>query len=132
LRQRPKLATEFTGSAVPARWSAPSHAVRQDTFSVPMIVVDLAGPACSAHPASVPVASLIGAIMPRSEPGTYVTDLTHFDGALDPGSNAPAAAKRLAKFFDDLVRVASREIIGTIRTDVRCFKKPARRPCGGK
>lgn len=70
--------------------------------------------------------------MPRAEPGTYVTDLTHFDGALDPASNAPAAAKRLAKFFDELVRVASRESLGTIRTDVRCFKKPARRACSGK
>ena len=70
--------------------------------------------------------------MPRAEPGTYVTDLTHFDGALDPGSNAPAPAKKLAKFFDELVRVASRESLGTIRTDVRCFKKPARRSCPGK
>lgn len=76
--------------------------------------------------------ALNGAAMHRAEPRTYVTDLTHFDGALDPGSNAPAPAKRLAKFFDEVVRVASREALGTIRTDVRCFKKPARRPCSGR
>ena len=70
--------------------------------------------------------------MPRAEPATYVTDLTHFDGALDPGSNAPAPAKKLAKFFDELVRVASRESLGTIRTDVHCFKKPAKRACSGR
>ncbi len=70
--------------------------------------------------------------MSRTEPSTYVTDLTHFDGVLDPASTAPAPAKRLAKFLDELVRVASREILGTIRTDVCCFKKPRRRPCPGR
>ncbi len=70
--------------------------------------------------------------MPRAKPATYVTNLTHFEGALEPGSNAPAPAKKLAKFFDELVRIASRESLGTIRTDVRCFTKPARRACSGR
>ena len=70
--------------------------------------------------------------MSRAEPGTYVTDLTHFDGVLAPASTAPAPAKRLAAFLTELVRVATRERIGTVRTDVRCFKKPARRACTGK
>jgi hypothetical protein len=70
--------------------------------------------------------------MPSAAPATYVTNLTHFEGALDPASAAPAAARKLALFFDDLVRIASRESLGAIRTDVRCFKRPGRRPCPGK
>jgi hypothetical protein len=63
----------------------------------------------------------------------YVTDLTHFDGVLDPGSTAPAPARRLAKFLTEIVRVASRETDnGSIATDVRCFKKPKRRACPGR
>lgn len=70
--------------------------------------------------------------MPRAEPATYVTDLTHFDGLLDPSSTAPKPAKRLAAFLSDLVQIASRERLGAICTDVRCFKRPGRRPCPGK
>jgi hypothetical protein len=70
--------------------------------------------------------------MPRAKPATYVTDLTHFDGVLDPPSTAPTPAKRLAAFLTEVVRIATRERLGAICTDVRCFKKPGRRPCPGK
>lgn len=70
--------------------------------------------------------------MPKAEPATYVTDLTHFDGVLDPSSTAPTPAKRLAAFLTEVVRIATRERLGAICTDVRCFKKPGRRPCPGK
>lgn len=52
-------------------------------------------------------------------PKSYVTDLTHFDGVLAPGSKAPAPAKKLARFLAAVVQVASREALGTVRTGVR-------------
>ncbi len=70
--------------------------------------------------------------MSRAQPATYVSDLTDFDGVLDAASRAPAPARRLAEFFTEVVRVASRERLGAICTDIRCFKRPARRPCPGR
>jgi hypothetical protein len=62
----------------------------------------------------------------------YITDLTHFDGVLEPGSKAPAPARRLARFLTEVVRVVSRDGVGhLVDTGVKCFKRPKHKACAG-
>ena len=70
--------------------------------------------------------------MPSGGSRTYVTDLIHFEGVLAPGSGAPAPARKMAKFFHEVVAIASREPDnGRIETDVRCFRRFQRGRCPG-
>ena len=63
---------------------------------------------------------------------TWITDLTHFldeDGQIAP---ADGPARRLAEHLTAIVAMASYpEIVIPAKYNVRCRRRPARKPCGG-
>jgi hypothetical protein len=65
---------------------------------------------------------------------TWITDITHFNGVDAPESNAPAAARRLDQYLHEIVKAASfaKARFHPILTEVRCRRRPGRKPCPGR
>jgi len=63
---------------------------------------------------------------------SWIVDLNHFldeDGGISP---ATGSARRLAEHFVAIVSMASRpEIIPPLEYQVRCRRRPGRKPCTG-
>ncbi|HEX7049595.1 MAG TPA: hypothetical protein VF188_05235 [Longimicrobiales bacterium] len=64
---------------------------------------------------------------------TWIIDMRHYLGVDDAGANAPAAARRLAEYFGSIVRAATAAPSGVpADTEIRCRRRPGRRPCQGR
>jgi len=61
-----------------------------------------------------------------------IADMTHYTSLLDPGAEVPKEARRLGEYLGRIVGAASLARIGAVvETDVRCRRRPGRRPCSG-
>ena len=64
---------------------------------------------------------------------SWVTDITHFGGVLDPSSRAPGPAKLIARFFGSIVQAATAWPPGEmIDSAIHCRRKPKRKACAGR
>jgi hypothetical protein len=63
---------------------------------------------------------------------TWITDMMHFLDIMEPDADIPDRTRRLAEYFGKIVEAAtSRPALYLVDTEVRCRRRPKRKPCPG-